>query len=102
MIIGKFSSELIQHRIFKNEMASSAIKSYVFIGKHIGLWFTQHESGFCTHQIDFFSLKLLLLGGPDGGPDGGSNGGPNGGSRFCTRPPVSTLAICEFTRETNV
>ena len=50
----------------------------------------------------FFSLKLLLLGGPDGGPDGGSNGGPNGGSRFCTRPPVSTLAICEFTRETNV
>ena len=54
MIIGKFSSELIEHRIFKNEMASSAIKSYVLIGKYIGLWFTQHESGFCTHQIDFF------------------------------------------------
>ena len=56
MITGKFSLELIERRIFKNEMASSGIKSYIFIGKHIGLWFTQHESGFCTRQIDFFSL----------------------------------------------
>ena len=53
---GKFSLELIERRIFKNDMASTAIKSYVFIGKHIGLWFTQRESGFCTRQIHFFLL----------------------------------------------
>ena len=57
MITGKLSLELIERRIFKNDMASSAIKSYVFIGKHIGLWFTQRESGFCTRQIDFFTSR---------------------------------------------
>ena len=56
MFIGKFSLELIERRIFKNDMASSAFKSYVFIGKDIGLWFTQRESGLCTRQIDFFKL----------------------------------------------
>ena len=58
---GKFSLELIERRTFKNDtMASSAIKSYVFIGKHIGLWFTQGESGFCTRQIHFFYFKLYF------------------------------------------
>ena len=57
---GKFSLELIEHRIFKNDMASTAIKSYVFIGKHIGLWFTQRESDSCTHQIHFFYFKLYF------------------------------------------
>ena len=56
MLIGKFSLELIERRIFKNDTVCSAIKSYVFIVKHIGFWFTQHESGFCTRQIDFFLL----------------------------------------------
>ena len=51
----------MERRTFKNDtMASSAIKSYVFIGKHIGLWFTQGESGFCTRQIHFFYFKLYF------------------------------------------
>ena len=59
---GKFSLELIERRTFKNDtMASSAIKSYVFIGKHIGLWFTQRESGFCTRQIHFFLYFKLYF-----------------------------------------
>ena len=59
---GKFSLELIERRTFKNDtMASSAIKSYVFIGKHIGLWFTQRESGFCTRQIHFFFYFKLYF-----------------------------------------
>jgi len=57
MIMGKFSLEFIERRIFKNDMASSAIKSYVFLDKHIGLWFTWRGSGFCTHQIDIFALN---------------------------------------------
>ena len=61
MIIGKFSLELIERCIFKNDMGSSAIKSYIFIGKHIGLWFTQRESGFCTRQMEFLkNFKLYF------------------------------------------
>ena len=56
MIIGKFSLELIERRIFKNDMASSAIKSYVFIGKHIGLWFTRRGKWLPYSPNRFFLL----------------------------------------------
>lgn len=68
---GKFSLELIERSIFKNDMGSSAIKSYVFIGKHIGLWFTRRGKWLLYSPNRFF----FTLNSPSRGSRWGSQWG---------------------------
>ena len=97
MIIGKFSLELIEPRIFKNDMASSAIKSYVFIGKHISLGLLNLKVASVLAKSNFLkTLNSTSRGsrwgsrwgskwGSRWGPNGGPDGGPDGGSKWGVR-----------------
>ena len=90
MIIGKFSLELIERRIFKNDMASSAIKSHVFIGKHIGLWFTRRGKWLPYSPNRFFFTLNSPSRGSRRGSKWGSTWGFKWGSRFCTCPETGS------------
>lgn len=90
MIIGKFSLELIERRIFKNDMASSAIKSYLFIGKHIGFGLLNAKVASVLAKSIFFSSRGSRWGldGVQMGVQMGSRWGCNWGVQVLYSPQI--------------